>query len=147
LLSPATTSLHSRALQAPIKLLFPKNFSAAEAGKNFSMLGAACALKAACVQLESFSRTQMQPKMSSLCFTPSHPGLGDIVIPGIFLALLLRFDAIHKTRTYERAKKLRMQILTKIPPRFASVDYHPDAPLNPHECTGSSAPGSATLPP
>jgi hypothetical protein len=40
------TPSHSRTLQAPIKLLFPKNFDPEEAGKNFSMLGINLVLKA-----------------------------------------------------------------------------------------------------
>jgi hypothetical protein len=71
--------------QAPIKLLFPKNFNPADEGKNFSMLGSNRLLA------PSSTHTQSQFHACS--------GLGDIVIPGIFLALLLRFDAIHKTRT------------------------------------------------
>jgi hypothetical protein len=76
---------YHRPSQAPIKLLFPKNFNPADEGKNFSMLGTNCILA------PSSTHTQTQFHACS--------GLGDIVIPGIFLALLLRFDAIHKTRT------------------------------------------------
>ena len=81
-------------VQAPIKLLFPKNFNPADSGKNLSMLG-----NNFCVQTLYNSTEYMRCKSTEQFITHALAGLGDIVIPGIFLALLLRFDALHKTRT------------------------------------------------
>lgn len=82
----------AKGLDAPIKLLFPRlaaaaTVSAAAAAPAASVPAAAAAPAAAAVAkaaVTNFAGEQLEFSML---------GLGDIVIPGFFLALLLRFDA------------------------------------------------------
>jgi minor histocompatibility antigen H13 len=82
----------AKGLDAPIKLLFPRVATAATVGEAAAAAASAAAATApvaaaavvAKVVVTNFAGENLEFSML---------GLGDIVIPGFFLALLLRFDA------------------------------------------------------
>ena len=76
----------AKSFDAPIKLLFPKNIFAAE--YSFSMLGK---------DFEILRECWLLPYRFPAKFQIFIKGLGDIVIPGMFIALLLRFD-LHQNQ-------------------------------------------------
>jgi minor histocompatibility antigen H13 len=81
----------AKSFDGPIKLLFPREFGSDTVnGKLFQALASILGLTVSTGSKNSFSML----------------GLGDIVIPGIFVALLLRFDCVQARADVRKAASL-----------------------------------------